>query len=71
MDADTKKMALRMIPYGIYVLTAKGSDGEIAAQEVSDGSTDSEGDAEDSDDVADPTSEEANGDPTAEAATAG
>jgi len=31
MDPDTKKMALRMIPYGIYVLTAKGSDGSIAA----------------------------------------
>ena len=31
MDADTKKMALRMIPYGIYVLTAKDSDGIAAA----------------------------------------
>ena len=26
MDADTKKTALRMIPYGIYVLTA-GNEG--------------------------------------------
>ena len=34
MDADTKKMALRMIPYGIYVLTAKDSDGGIAAATV-------------------------------------
>ncbi len=34
MDADTKKMALRMIPYGIYVLTAKGSDGTVAAATV-------------------------------------
>lgn len=34
MDADKKKMALRMIPYGIYVLTAKANDGEIAAATV-------------------------------------
>ena len=34
MDADTKKMALRMIPYGIYVLTAKDSDSTIAAATV-------------------------------------
>jgi len=34
MDADAKKTALRMIPYGIYVLTAKGSDGSIAAATV-------------------------------------
>ncbi len=34
MDADKKKMALRMIPYGIYVLTAKADDGEIAAATV-------------------------------------
>ena len=34
MDADTKKMALRMVPYGIYVLTAKGSDGSIAAAPI-------------------------------------
>ena len=31
MDADAKKTALRMIPYGIYVLTVKGSDGIAAA----------------------------------------
>ena len=24
MDADAKKTALRMIPYGLYVLTAEG-----------------------------------------------
>ncbi len=34
MDADAKKTALRMIPYGIYVLTAKGSDGKVAAATV-------------------------------------
>ena len=34
MDADAKKTALRMIPYGIYVLTAKSSDGSIAAATV-------------------------------------
>jgi flavin reductase (DIM6/NTAB) family NADH-FMN oxidoreductase RutF len=33
MDANAKKMTLRMIPYGIYVLTAKG-DGGIAAATV-------------------------------------
>ncbi len=27
MDADQKKTALRMIPYGIYVMTAKTDDG--------------------------------------------
>jgi flavin reductase (DIM6/NTAB) family NADH-FMN oxidoreductase RutF len=26
MDADTKKTALRMIPYGIYIMTAKHGD---------------------------------------------
>ena len=31
MDADAKKTALRMIPYGLYVLTAEGKDGKIAA----------------------------------------
>ncbi len=31
MDADAKKTALRMIPYGIYVLTAEGSKGVAAA----------------------------------------
>jgi flavin reductase (DIM6/NTAB) family NADH-FMN oxidoreductase RutF len=34
MDADTKKIALRMIPYGLYVLTAEGSDGKVAASTV-------------------------------------
>ena len=31
MDADTKKMALRLIPDGIYVLTAKSSDSTVPA----------------------------------------
>ena len=34
MDADAKKTALRMIPYGIYVLTAEDADGNIAAATV-------------------------------------
>ncbi|MGE0747123.1 MAG: flavin reductase family protein [Rhodospirillales bacterium] len=34
MDADAKKTALRMIPYGIYVMTAEGADGSIAAATV-------------------------------------
>ncbi len=34
MDADTKKTVLRMIPYGIYVLTAKAENGDIAAATV-------------------------------------
>ena len=34
MDADAKKTALRMIPYGIYVLTTKSTDGAIAAATV-------------------------------------
>ena len=33
MDADTKKTALRMIPYGIYVMTAMDGE-EIAAATV-------------------------------------
>lgn len=33
MDADAKKTALRMIPYGIYVMTAEAG-GEIAAATV-------------------------------------
>ncbi|MDH5750415.1 MAG: flavin reductase family protein [Rhodospirillales bacterium] len=33
MDADAKKTTLRMIPYGIYVLTAKDGD-EVAAATV-------------------------------------
>lgn len=34
MDAATKKTVLRMIPYGIYVMTAKSGDGQIAAATV-------------------------------------
>jgi len=34
MDDQTKKTALRMIPYGIYVLTAGSRDGDVAAATV-------------------------------------
>ena len=34
MDTDAKKTALRMIPYGIYVLTAEAPDGAVAAATV-------------------------------------
>lgn len=34
MDADKKKTALRMIPYGLYVLTAEGADGTVASATV-------------------------------------
>lgn len=34
MDADAKKTALRMIPYGLYVLTAEARDGRVAAATV-------------------------------------
>jgi flavin reductase (DIM6/NTAB) family NADH-FMN oxidoreductase RutF len=34
MDAEAKKTALRMIPYGLYVLTAEANDGKIAAATV-------------------------------------
>lgn len=34
MDAEAKKTALRMIPYGIYVLTAETPDGELGAATV-------------------------------------
>ena len=34
MDDDAKKTALRMIPYGIYVLTAEAPDGAVAAATV-------------------------------------
>jgi flavin reductase (DIM6/NTAB) family NADH-FMN oxidoreductase RutF len=34
MDADAKKTALRMIPYGIYVLTSESHDGSVAAATV-------------------------------------
>jgi flavin reductase (DIM6/NTAB) family NADH-FMN oxidoreductase RutF len=30
MDADAKKTALRMIPYGIYVLTADDGKGNVS-----------------------------------------
>ena len=31
MDQDAKKTALRMIPYGLYVLTGETKDGDVAA----------------------------------------
>lgn len=31
MDVEAKKTALRMIPYGLFVLTARGRDGAVAA----------------------------------------
>ncbi|MDA0786750.1 MAG: flavin reductase family protein [Proteobacteria bacterium] len=34
MDSDKKKSVLRIIPYGIYVLTAKSPSGDIAAATV-------------------------------------
>jgi len=34
MDQDQKKTALRMIPYGLYVLTAEASDGRVSAATV-------------------------------------
>jgi len=34
MNADAKKTVLRMIPYGIYVLTAEDSKGNVAAATV-------------------------------------
>jgi flavin reductase (DIM6/NTAB) family NADH-FMN oxidoreductase RutF len=34
MDPATKKIALRMIPYGLYVLTAEAKDGQVAAATV-------------------------------------
>jgi flavin reductase (DIM6/NTAB) family NADH-FMN oxidoreductase RutF len=34
MDEQAKKTALRMIPYGIYVITAKAADGGVAAATV-------------------------------------
>src|SRR5438874_12905954 len=34
MDRDAKKTALRMIPYGIYVLTADDGKGNVAAATV-------------------------------------
>ena len=34
MDANVKKTVLRMIPYGIYVLTAEAPDGRVSAATV-------------------------------------
>jgi len=34
MDSEAKKTVLRMIPYGLYVMTAKGPDGSVAAATV-------------------------------------
>ncbi len=34
MDANARKTALRMIPYGLYVLTAEGTDGAVGAATV-------------------------------------
>lgn len=34
MDANAKKTALRMIPYGLYVLTAANERGQVAAATV-------------------------------------
>ncbi len=34
MDAEAKKIALRMIPYGIYVLTADDGKGNVGAATV-------------------------------------
>lgn len=34
MNLDAKKTTLRMIPYGIYVLTAKAGEGTVAAATV-------------------------------------
>jgi flavin reductase (DIM6/NTAB) family NADH-FMN oxidoreductase RutF len=34
MDANVKKTVLRMIPYGLYVLTARGKDDAVAAATV-------------------------------------
>jgi flavin reductase (DIM6/NTAB) family NADH-FMN oxidoreductase RutF len=31
MDPNVKKTALRMIPYGMYILTAEGKDGKVGA----------------------------------------
>jgi flavin reductase (DIM6/NTAB) family NADH-FMN oxidoreductase RutF len=34
MDPEARKTALRMIPYGLYVLTAETDDGKVAAATV-------------------------------------
>ncbi|MBF0288876.1 MAG: flavin reductase [SAR324 cluster bacterium] len=35
MDAEMKKTALRMVPYGLYILTAEDKQGRMAASAVS------------------------------------
>lgn len=35
MDTDTRKTVLRMIPYGLYVLTASDSKGQMVASSIS------------------------------------
>ena len=35
MDPDAKKTALRMIPYGLYVLMSESADGKVSAAAVS------------------------------------
>ena len=37
MDPQAKKTALRMIPYGLYVLTARTQEGKIAAHALNAG----------------------------------
>ncbi len=39
MDADAKKTALRMIPYGLYVLTAEKDGNKINGEAYSAGTT--------------------------------
>ena len=34
MNSEAKKTALRMIPYGLYVLTAEDDDGRISGATV-------------------------------------
>ena len=34
MDADAKKTALRMIPYGLFILTGQAKDGRVAAATI-------------------------------------
>ena len=34
MDSDLKKTALRMIPYGLYVMTTETEDGRVSAATV-------------------------------------
>lgn len=35
LNAEAKKIALRMIPYGLYVLTSSGKNGAVAAAAIS------------------------------------